>query len=172
MVGLETILRVCIKISGLVLVLVALFKSLALTIATSGYSGFDTYMFIQQLLIILLGVYLLIGGERLVKMGIRHPEDFTSRLDFNTVFALGIKIIGLVIILEYSITVLDYLRFYLSTKMMNQGDMPIHTPEFSSFTLLLNIIIIIIGFYFFHDGKTIRKIASYKLNCKVDNGKI
>lgn len=178
MVGLDTILRVCVKISGLVLVLLALLKSLVMTVGTSGYAGFDIYMFIQQSLIILLGIYLLAGGELLIKMGTEHPANFRDIVDFNTIFALGIKIIGLVMMLNYLIALLDFLRFYLSTMMMAQGDMAVPIPmpgllpDQLALTLLLNTIFIMFGYYLFCNGRMIMKIASYKLNGKVDNGSI
>jgi hypothetical protein len=174
MIGLDTILRVCIKISGLVLVLLALLKSFAMTIGTPGYSGFDIYMFIQQSLILILGIYLLAGGELLIKIGTEHPANFSNIVDFNNIFALGIKSIGLVMMLKYLIALLDFLRFYLSTTMMAHGDMtvpipmPSLLPDQLALTLLLNTIIIILGYYLFCNGRMIIKIASYKLNGKID----
>lgn len=166
MADLNTIFRVCIKISGLVLVLLALLKSFAMTMGTAGFGGFDIYMFIQQSLVILLGIYLLAGGELLIKIGTKHPANFSNTVDFNTIFALGIKIIGLLIILNYSVALLDLLRFILSIKMIGQEDIPIAIPGLGQIplTVLIHIIYIMFGCYLFYNGRLIRRIASYKLN--------
>jgi len=176
MAGLDTIFRVCIKISGLLLMLLELVKSFAMTMGTPGYGGFDRYMFIQQSLVFLLGIYLLAGGELLFKIGTKHPANFGNSVDFNTIFALGTKIIGLLIILYYSIALLDYIRFSLSIKMMGQGDIPVVIPGLLTgqipLTILMNIILIVFGCYLFYNGRLIRRIASYKLNGNGDKDDI
>lgn len=159
------ILDIAIKITGLILVLITLIKTMVMTVGAPGYNGFDIYMGIQQTLIFLIGLLLLRKSSNLVKFGIRYPRGFSEVINENNIFALGMKLLGLIITLNYFVGILDLVRFYLTSKVEAFGDVPppplLQSPE-SSALLVINVLLILLGCYLFCDGRMVLKIAKIK----------
>lgn len=151
----EELFSAIVRFIGLIVFLAAIVQIILIsyTSASPGFYG-SLNTFINQLILVILGLYMLNGAQSIVKFS--YPDAVQNeKWSVKTLFNLFVKTLGLILLILAIMGLLNMMQFLLNSAPYNSTILS--SPL--SYGLATNLIELILGTYLLRSAKIFEQIA-------------